>query len=86
MRKTFIALASFTALLGFAIAPANALPIGPIQPNPGANIILIAGGCGAGFHRGAYGHCVPNYVHRRHEVCRWVYGPYGRHRVCHWVY
>jgi hypothetical protein len=25
-----------------------------------ADVILVAGGCGAGFHRGAYGYCVPN--------------------------
>jgi len=25
-----------------------------------SDVILVAGGCGAGFHRGAYGYCVPN--------------------------
>jgi hypothetical protein len=25
-----------------------------------SDLILVAGGCGAGFHRGAYGYCVPN--------------------------
>jgi hypothetical protein len=25
-----------------------------------SDVILVAGGCGLGFHRGAYGYCVPN--------------------------
>jgi hypothetical protein len=85
MRKAFITFGSLIALLGFAIAPASASPIGPIQVNPASNIILVAGGCGLGWHRGPFGGCVPNHARRRY-VCRWVYGPYRRFRVCDWVY
>lgn len=38
---------------------ANAFSISPV-PNESTNVILIAGGCGPGFHRGPYGGCRPN--------------------------
>ena len=25
-----------------------------------SDVVLVAGGCGVGFHRGPYGYCVPN--------------------------
>jgi hypothetical protein len=38
---------------------ANALSISPV-PNKSTIVMLIAGGCGPGFHRGPYGGCRPN--------------------------
>ncbi|WP_371832801.1 GCG_CRPN prefix-to-repeats domain-containing protein [Mesorhizobium koreense] len=49
-------------------------------------LVLVAGGCGAGFHRGAYGRCRPNVAPRypvRHVkrcVRRWTH--YGWRTVC----
>jgi hypothetical protein len=57
MRKAFCAYA--IALLGLAAVPAQAMPIALLSgADPG--ITLVAGGCGAGFHRGPYGGCVRN--------------------------
>ena len=54
-----------------------------------ADVILVAGGCGPGFHRGPYGHCVPNGpvvgppVVVAPRLCPPGYrlGPYGRRCV-----
>ncbi len=57
MRKAFCAYA--IALLGVAAIPAQAMPIALLSgADPG--ITLVAGGCGAGLHRGPYGGCVRN--------------------------
>jgi len=57
MRKAFYA--SAIALLGLAAGPVQAMPIAPLS-GAGPDITLVAGGCGAGFHRGPYGGCVRN--------------------------
>ena len=59
MRKAFCA--SVIVLLGLAAAPAQAMPIAPLS-GASPDITLVAGGCGAGFHRGPYGGCVRNAV------------------------
>lgn len=42
----------------------QALPISFAPPQaPGSNVILAAGGCGIGFHRGPYGGCLRNGVY-----------------------
>ena len=48
------------------------------RPFPKSDVLLVAGGCGPGFHRDAYGYCVPNG-----RVCPPGYrlGPYGRRCV-----
>ncbi len=59
MRKVFYA--SAIALLGLAALPVQAMTVAPLSgADPG--ITLVAGGCGAGFHRGPYGGCVRNGV------------------------
>ncbi len=55
MRKAFYA--SAIALLGLAAGPVQAMPIAPLS-GAAPEITLVAGGCGAGFHRGPYGGCV----------------------------
>ena len=86
MRRRLIALA-LGATVSVAATAAQALPA---TANDGAQaapkVILVAGGCGLGFHRGPYGGCRPNlgrfYGHpgwRR----GWGYG-YGWHRWHRW--
>jgi hypothetical protein len=53
------------------------MPVAPSAPTKG-DVIHVAGGCGPGFHRGAYGRCLPN----RGPVVRrcppgFRMGPYG---------
>lgn len=81
--STLVAAGAFVALLAPA---AQALPLAPLSTSP--DTILVAGGCGPGFHRGAYGRCRPNVgggvvVGAPVVVCRrvWV-GGYGWRRVC----
>jgi hypothetical protein len=71
MRKSAMLL--LTALgLAAPLAPTIAAPRAPVVAPAGiANIVLVAGGCGAGFHRGYRGRCVRN----RHYVYRRYYGP-----------
>ncbi len=57
MRKAIYA--SAIALLGLAALPVQAMPIAPLS-GASPDITLVAGGCGAGFHRGPYGGCVRN--------------------------
>jgi len=59
MRKAFYA--SAIALLGLAAIPVQAMTIAPLS-GAAPDITLVAGGCGAGFHRGPYGGCVRNAV------------------------
>jgi hypothetical protein len=52
-----------------------------------AGIEHVAGGCGPGWYRGAYGRCRPMgargvVVGRPVVVCRSVRTPYGWRRVC----
>jgi hypothetical protein len=57
MRNAFYA--SAIALLGLAAVPVQAMPIAPLSGGA-PDITLVAGGCGAGFHRGPNGGCRPN--------------------------
>jgi hypothetical protein len=47
---------------------AEALPVFSPPAGPTAPIVMRVNVCAAGFHRGAYGHCVPN-------TTSGVYGP-----------
>ena len=58
MGKIF-ALAATLLMFG-AISSAHALPAAPVQQPVEANdVIKVAGGCGAGWYRNAYGVCKP---------------------------
>ncbi len=50
------------ALLGLMLTcAAHATPVASVSGQiVKSDVLLVAGGCGAGFHRGAYGYCVPN--------------------------
>ena len=62
---------------------ANAMPLAPLAPAQGTDIIEIAGGCGEGWHRGPYGGCRRNYANPAAHACPrgWYLGPYGRCRA-----
>ena len=44
----------------FSIAAAQAVPLAPIEQSQAGLTIPVAGGCGAGWHRGPYGGCRRN--------------------------
>jgi len=56
--------------IAFTLALAAAAQAMPVNELPGAsNIIQVAGGCGRGWHRGPYGHCLRNYRHPALHRC-----------------
>lgn len=80
--KIFVAAA--LGLFALAAVPVQAMPIAPLS-GVESNITLIAGGCGAGFHRGPNGGCRPNggyaapaYHYHGGRHCWWRHGV----RVC----
>jgi hypothetical protein len=72
-----------TFALGILASGANALPLAPMAPGSDSNVIAVAGGCGAGWHRGPYGGCLKNYANPAAHACpRGFYvGPGGRCRA-----
>jgi hypothetical protein len=70
-------------VLGTLVSGANALPLSPVAPVSDSDVIAVAGGCGAGWHRGPYGGCRQNYANPAAHACpRGFYlGPYGRCRA-----
>jgi hypothetical protein len=53
MRHILAAMFALAAVTGSA----QAMPLGPIAAPPTDDVIAVAGGCGAGWHRGPYGGC-----------------------------
>lgn len=81
MKKLLIMLATVGAMSAFAAANSNAAPAGPVSIGTGDGVVLVAEGCGRGWHRAPNGRCIrnvgPGYP------CWWVRGPYGGwHMVC----
>jgi hypothetical protein len=58
MNKVF-AVTLVAAAVGFSSIAAQAMPIGSNQTQDRL-VVQVAGGCGAGFHRGPYGGCRRN--------------------------
>jgi len=54
MRHVFAA----TLALGTISGSAQAMPLAPIGTAANGDVIAVAGGCGAGWHRGPYGGCL----------------------------
>jgi hypothetical protein len=48
---------------------ANAMPMATGQSPVSSDVIAVAGGCGAGFHRGPYGGCLQNYANPAAHAC-----------------
>lgn len=86
---------------GLLMSAASAMPVTLPVTKPIASqsdVIAVAGGCGAGWHRGPYGVCVRNrapyyygpYVYYAPPPpppprrCWWVTRPYGQERICTW--
>ena len=65
--------------LGVTISSAQAMPLAPLGTGTNGEIIAIAGGCGAGWHRGPYGGCLRNYANPAAHACPRGYhiGPGG---------
>jgi hypothetical protein len=94
MRNAILCLSAALSLMAAAPGMASAgtlMPSGQTvtstAPTDGnANLVLVAGGCGIGFHRGPAGHCRPNWVrprpvhHWRRCESRWTH--HGWVRVC----
>ena len=75
MRKLFVS----TILLAAMTAAASAMPLAPIDTTASADVIRVAGGCGAGWHRGPYGGCLRNFANPAAHACPRGYhvGPGG---------
>lgn len=74
-----LAASAFAIGLGLmTISTSQAMPINPIDTpvSASSDIILVAQGCGPGFHRGPRGACRPLY----NCPPGWHTGPYGK--VC----
>jgi hypothetical protein len=65
MKKIFAS----TLLLAMMTAAASAMPLAPVEPAANADVIQVAGGCGAGFHRGPYGGCLQNFANPGAHAC-----------------
>ena len=59
MKKLTIA-AFGAAIMALTATGAQAFPAAPSAVTPDSQIIQVAQGCGPGWHRGAYGRCVPH--------------------------
>lgn len=81
MRTAFAILAAL-AFIVLAAGDPRASPIAPAGVGSNSKVILVAEGCGRGWHRGPYGGCQRNVSPR--WPCWYVRGPYGRWRlICH---
>jgi hypothetical protein len=60
---------AFLAGTWMSAGAAYAVPLTPLAPAPGTDMIKVAGGCGPGFHRGPYGGCRQNYANPGVHAC-----------------
>jgi opacity protein-like surface antigen len=75
MKKILISAVLFAAMT----AAASAMPLAPVEPAANTDVIQVAGGCGAGWHRGPYGGCLRNFADPAAHACPRGYhiGPGG---------
>jgi hypothetical protein len=75
MKKILISAVLFAAMT----AAASAMPFAPVEPAANTDVIQVAGGCGAGWHRGPYGGCLRNFADPAAHACPRGYhiGPGG---------
>ena len=64
---------------GAIVSTAQAMPLAPYGAQGRGDVIAVAGGCGAGWHRGPYGGCLRNYANPAAHACTRGYhiGPGG---------
>lgn len=77
MKKLLVMLATAGAVSAFAAASSKAAPAGPVSIGTGSSVVLVAEGCGRGWHRIPNGRCVRN-IGPGFGACWWRRGPYGR--------
>jgi hypothetical protein len=75
--KNLMALA-FVAVGLVGVSTSQAMTPAPLD-TPSDIVMQVAGGCGAGWHRGPYGGCRKNYANPRAHACPRGYhvGPGG---------
>ncbi|MGY4463769.1 hypothetical protein ACVWYI_007729 [Bradyrhizobium sp. LB13.1] len=75
MRTMFAAALALGAITGSA----QAMPLAPLGASANGDVIAVAGGCGAGWHRGPNGGCLRNYANPAAHACPRGYhiGPGG---------
>ena len=56
-------------LLATVTGTAQAMPLAPLDSTANATVIQVAGGCGAGFHRGPNGGCLRNFADPAAHAC-----------------
>jgi hypothetical protein len=79
VRTTCVALGVFVLSTATDL---KAVPIGRLSAGAGSDLVLVAQGCGAGWHRGPFGGCRRNLSPA--WPCWWTRGPFGGwHLVCH---
>lgn len=68
-----------TLALGAIVSSAEALPLAPYSAQGLGDAIAVAGGCGAGWHRGPDGGCLKNFADPAAHACPRGYhiGPGG---------
>ena len=76
LKKTSMLLAAGA----FMALASSAQAITPAPLGAPSDVITVAGGCGPGWYRGAYGRCRP--MAARPVVCTRVMTAYGWRRVC----
>ena len=83
MRTMLLALAASAALVSGASA-VSAMPLLQTGSDAAPELLLVAQGCGPGFHRGPFGGCRPfgGFRHRFERECFVRRTPYGVRRVC----
>jgi hypothetical protein len=69
-----LAASAFAIGLGLMAMSAQAMPVTPLDSAVASDTVRVAGGCGAGWHRGPYGGCRPMYS----CPIGWHPGPFGR--------
>ena len=80
--KKLLAASAFALGLGLmGMTASQAMPLAPVADQAvSGEVILVAGGCGPGWHRGPYGGCRPMY----NCPPGWHTGPYGRRCFRNW--
>jgi hypothetical protein len=69
MRNLLATAFVLTTILATIAGGAQAMPLAPAAATPNADVIQVAGGCGAGFHRGPYGGCLANFANPGAHAC-----------------
>jgi hypothetical protein len=78
MRTVFATVLALSVIVGSA----QAVPLAPLNTKANDDVIAVAGGCGAGWHRGPYGGCRRNFANPAAHACPRGFhiGPGGRCR------